>query len=314
MDSLENAVEQEQIADSILEAPIVGDGQVHFADEEAPAHDPQTWQDPGQEILDEFAQERQQPDERQDQSQTEAQPEESSQALANYEKLAPAQQEQLCIESVRLGLEQVAPLINPEQAKILNDELFSGQADAVPTATALAFMGRNALETLENAGLERLTLEQAQQLTDPHMANITAALWEQMAKMQVVDPMYFASGMLFHAPALLNGWPVTQEWKQGFAAFLCAAHGQAQQGRDLPAAEAAAMYDRFAKWGKNLGSELRRIKGEQAQAQPRQGRQAARPSRSAGSRQKSGSSKFRTNQDIFGDDAMEAYRLRHGAL
>ena len=68
-----NAESQNEIADSILDAPIVGnwqDGAIAEEGEDQPGFDADAWEDPGQEILDEFDQ---QPE------QSEAQPQEQGQ-------------------------------------------------------------------------------------------------------------------------------------------------------------------------------------------------------------------------------------------
>jgi len=222
-------------------------------------------------------------------------------ALEHYSELPAEEQAEVCTESVARGYGQAAELVNAEQAQVLNEELFAGQVDALPTATLMAFWANNALETLSAAGLNEITPQQAQELTDPHMAGLFAAGWKEATGLDVTDPMDFAATMFRHAPLLLSGVNsdlIPVEMKQSFVADLCRVHGVAV---NLEPAQAAQLFDNWHRWGARLGAGLN---AHRQQAQP------AKQGRAKPSRLKWGKS----NADLFDDEAVMVWESQHSGL
>jgi hypothetical protein len=242
--------------------------------------------------------------------------------LASYDKLPPEEQFEISTELVGRGLEGMAPLVNFEQAAVLNNELFAGSADGVAAAKTLAYFGDNCLQTLQAAGITdmaQLTPEVAQQLTDPAMAslfaqNLCSALrCPELLEDGIVNPIEMSATLLRHVPALLSGQSADlfpREYKVAFAQDVCRAFGQKQAIRNIDPAAAVALFDAWSKWGGRLrqGLEYHR----QQQAAPPQ----ARPARSQSgrsSRQARPSGMFRTNDDIF-SEGVAVWNERHAGV
>jgi hypothetical protein len=241
--------------------------------------------------------------------------------LANYDKLPPEEQFQVSTELVGRGLEAISPVVNSEQAQVLNQELFAGGADAVPMASTLAFFANNVLETLANSGLtdsSQLTPELAQQLTDPSMAHLFATNLCHALRMPellqdgIVDPMTMSATLLPHVPALLSGQNpdlFPREYKLQFARDIAIAFGQRQILRQIDPDAAVALFDTWSKWGGRLRQGLEYHRQQQA-AQPAPQARPAKSGRS--SRQTRPSGMFR-NDDIFGE-GMKIFNERHGGV
>jgi hypothetical protein len=242
--------------------------------------------------------------------------------LASYDKLPPEEQFQVSTELVGRGLEAVAPLVNYEQAAVLNNELFAGSADGVAAATTLAFFADNVLQTLEGAGITdpaQLTPELAHQLTDPSMAHLFATNLCHALRMPellqdgIVDPMTMSATLLPHVPALLSGQNpdlFPREYKLQFARDIAIAFGQKQILRQIDPDAAVALFDQWAKWGGRLRQGLEYHRQQQA-AQPAPQARPAKSGRS--SRQARASGMFRTNADIF-SEGVAVWNERHGGV
>jgi hypothetical protein len=243
--------------------------------------------------------------------------------LANYDKLPPEEQFQVSTELVGRGLEGMAPLVNYEQAAVLNNELFAGSADGVAAATTLAFFADNVIQTLEGAGITdpaQLTPELAQQLTDPSMAHLFATNLCHALRMTellqdgIVDPMTMSATLLPHVPALLSGQNpdlFPREYKQQFARDIAIAFGQRQILRQIDPDAAVALFDQWAKWGGRLRQGLEYHRQQQSQAEQAQpSRRSARSSRQA----KPTTSRYRTNSDLFDSEMEEQWQRQHGGV
>jgi hypothetical protein len=240
-------------------------------------------------------------------------------ALENYKSLPPEEQFEVSLESVGRGLEAIAPVVNSEQAQVLNQELFAGGADAVPMATTLAFFASNVVDTLQSAGItdpSQLTPQVAQQLTDPAMATLFATNLCQALRMPelladgIVDPMTMSATLLPHVPALLSGQSsdlYPRDYKLQFAKDLAVAFGQRQILRQIDPDAAVALFDQWAKWGGRLSAGLQYHR-QQAQPQPSRAREReqSKPARNS----KSNVPKMRTHTDLFDQEALERYSAR----
>jgi hypothetical protein len=245
-----------------------------------------------------------------------------SEALDRYSKLSQEEQFEVSLESVGRGLEAIAPVVNAEQAQVLNQELFAGGADAVPMASTLAFFANNVLETLASSGLEdisQLTPEVAQQLTDPAMATLFAqsicgALRvPELLTDGIVNPMEMSAELLPYVPILLSGQSADlypKETKLAFAQSVCRAFGEKHAARTIDPDAAVALFDQWAKWGGRLSAGLQYHR-QQAQHQPQPSRSVGRSARS--SRQARPSGMFRTNDDLYAE-GVAVWNERHAGV
>jgi hypothetical protein len=303
MADITQAIEQDQIAESLL-----GDPQpTEYEQEESGEQGGQEQVDDWQQITDELRGETQriqgQPAEQQEQESEPAELtpqaiEEGTQQLGQMvEQLGLNDSAEATLLATSLGVEpaRAAPL-GAVMAKTALSALsiweYCGgdisKAGPIPRESAVAF----AREFLPCIGI------------DPRMSQANP---EQLATVVMQGALSFIQAVSAHGVNAgldrLNS-PEASEW---FANSLLRCFGQSGCDRQaaLQLADASGRY---------LLSVFKKLEAQRSQEQPRQGRQS-QARRSGGARQRSsGRSAFRTNSDIFDSEAMEEYRLHHGRL
>ncbi|HKH99712.1 MAG TPA: hypothetical protein VJ999_11440 [Candidatus Sulfotelmatobacter sp.] len=319
MADISQAVEQADIADSILDAPIVGswaDGAL--AEEgEGGEHDPETWTDPGQEILSEFEQQR---------PQQEGQEQGRHQSQSQNETQTPAeptpQQVQEGVEGLSQAVEQYQ-LNDSSAAQQLAYDLTApfggdpGSVDAKALGGTMAKAVLSAAQIFDSVGgkLENLApvpREAAQQFTSDFLRSF--GLDPRTAQ---VDPQRFSQLILggtlsFISAAKTYGLNATMdrlnspEAAEGFAKELHQCFGD---DRAVSREYALHLADAGGKYILGILQKLQQLQPAQhparrsASASPRQARGGKRSS-----------AQFQTNGDIFDDDTMNLYQREHGRL
>jgi hypothetical protein len=319
MDSLIDAEQQAALADAILDSPVVGswrDGALSDTGEN-PAHDP------GQEILDGFAhgQQGQQPGERQssEQEQPQNQTENQTEAYEQVE-LSPAEIQQgiqqlgETVEQLGLNDQEAATNLaydlsapfGADPRTIDSQALGQTMASAVLSAVQISDGGVENLGPVPAHAAQAFTGDFLRSLgVDPRTTQVDS---QQFANVMLSGLVNFIDTVKVHGVNAsldrLNS-PEASEW---FAKGVLQAFGSTN-----PVTREYALHLADA-GGKYILSVLRNL--EQAQPQPRQGRQTGRQGQGSrsGSRQKSTRSPFRTNNDIFDDEALNYYSKMHGRL
>lgn len=327
MSDITQAVEQEAIADSILSAPVVGSwkdaGLAEAGEASEQEHDPQTWRDPGQEILSQF-EEGQQPQEQarqaeQGQEQGEAQPE---QVQAPPAELTPQQIEQ--------GIEQLGQVVEQYQlndqsaAQTLAYELTApfggdpGSVDAQSLGGTMAKVVVSAANIFENAAgnfehLPPISPVAAQAFTSDFLRSFGLD-----PRTTQVDPQRFSNLMLGGTLSFISAVntyglnarmdrlnvPEAAEW---FAKELHACFGD-----ERPVTREYALHICDA-GGKYILGILQKLQQLQPAQQPSRRSAGARSAGQArGGRRSTG--RFQTNNDIFDADTMDSYQREHGRL
>jgi hypothetical protein len=321
MDSLLDAQEQEAIADSLMSAPVVGswrDGVLSDTGETT-THDPQTDREPGgqeriddwQQITDEL---RGEPERSQ---QPQAQPEAAEQAeLSPAEIQQGIQQLSDTVEQLGLNDQEAAASLAYDLSVPFGSDPRSIDSQALGQTMAQAVL--SAVQIAENGGenLGPVPLHAAQAFTgdflrslgvDPRTTQVDS---QQFANVVISGLVNFIDTVKVHGVNAsldrLNS-PEMCEW---FAKGVLQSFGVTD-----PVTREYALHLADA-GGKYILSVLRNL--EQAQPQQRQSRQAGRQSqgsRAGSGRQKSnGAPRFKSNNDIFDDEAMNTCQLHHGRL
>jgi hypothetical protein len=308
------AMEQEAIADSILDAPIVGswldgelaeNGEATFASEQ---NQPEEWADPGPEILDELAQELtgEQP------GQQEAQPEaQATRELTPVEIHDGIQQMHATVEELGLNDETAAQRLAHDltapfgadprsvDSQALGQTMASAvlsavqicesgqQVGPIPPAAAAEFTG----DFLRSIGMDPRTIQVDSQQFATAVLGGTLNFLETVKVYGLnasLDRLNSPEGAEVFAGGLMKAFGITEPVTREHALHL------ADTG------------------GKYILAVLQRL----ARALPQEEEQSPRQSRrSSGERSSSrGRSQFQSNRDIFDADAMGEYELRHGRL